>query len=126
MLLEQEAEILVTKSIYLPLVRKVLERDMEKIKQADLKFHEPYLTIVERTIIRVGYDLGIVKRQLKNKRIFVYDQGIKEGRCTYLVVNRGYRHERSLFPHLVKQTVETYVTGYLNGSSFQGVPLEQI
>ncbi|WP_227936402.1 hypothetical protein [Alkalihalobacillus deserti] len=113
-MLNKADEELITNFIYLPLVRKVFERDMEKLKTAELKFTTPYLSLVERTIMKVGIDLGKVKKQLSKKGIYVYDQGQSEGLCLYLIVIRGYRREKSLFPHLMKQTVETYINEYLN------------
>ncbi|MFC0560125.1 hypothetical protein [Halalkalibacter alkalisediminis] len=111
---DKDEEELITKGIYLPLVRKVLERDVEKLKKAELKFIGPYLLLVERTIIKIGLELGKVKRQLSQKGIYIYNEGIKEGLCLYLIVIRGYRQEKKLFPHLMKQSVETYINEYLN------------
>jgi hypothetical protein len=114
MLLENESETLVTKYIHLPFVRKVMEQDMEMLKKTELKFRDPYLILVEKTILKVGIDLGYVKKELSKKGIRIYNQGLKEGLCTYLIVTNGYHRERTFFPHLLRQNVESLVCQYLN------------
>ncbi|MFC0470777.1 hypothetical protein ACFFHM_09805 [Halalkalibacter kiskunsagensis] len=111
-MLNKEEEELVFDFIYLPLVRRVLLQDIEKVKNSNVKFTEPYILFLEKIINNVGMDLGKVKKTMFKQGIIVYDQGIIEQRCNYLIVCRGYRKEMNLFPHLMKNDVMEYIKKY--------------
>ncbi|KHF39942.1 hypothetical protein [Halalkalibacter okhensis] len=112
---DKDDEKLANQYIYLPLVRKVLERDLDSLRKAELKFNEPYIEFVEQIIIQIGRDLGQVKKEMFKKGINVYSQGKVEEISVYLFVCRGYRRELRFFSHLMKQTVEEYVRQYFIG-----------
>ncbi|WP_413379362.1 hypothetical protein [Alkalihalobacillus sp. 1P02AB] len=102
--------------IYLPLVRKVLEKDMGKFKKVGLKFERTYLNYLEKVTNKVGIDIGKVKRNMYKKGLTIYDQGRDEkGCCKYLFVCREYRQNVTLFPHLMKNKVAEYLAQYLSG-----------
>ncbi|WP_332697112.1 hypothetical protein [Halalkalibacter lacteus] len=111
-MLNKEEERLIFDFIYLPLVRKILVQDLEKVKNSKVKFTEPYILFMEKVINKVGMDLGKVKKTLFKKGITVYDQGNVEQRCIYLIVCRGYRQKMNLFPHLMKNDVMEYMKKY--------------
>jgi hypothetical protein len=109
---DKDDEHLANQFIYLPLVRKVLERDLHFLRDAKLKFNEPYIEFVEQVIIQIGKDLGRVKKEMFQRRLSVYNQGKVGELSVYLFVCKGYRREVRLFPHLMKQSVEEYVRKY--------------
>jgi hypothetical protein len=104
---------LVMRFIYVPMVRKVLVRDMERIESAEFKFHEPYFALMEKTLNKVGMDIRDIKKEMSKSGISVYHQGLVSEKCNYLVICRGYREEMNLFPHLIKNEVLKYMTQYL-------------
>jgi hypothetical protein len=112
-MINKEERNLVMKFIHLTLLRKVLEHDMEKIKNADLKFKEPYLLLLEKTTNKVGIDLGKVKKDMFKQGISVYNLGQEDQVCKYLIACRGYRENMNLIPHLMKNTVLEYMEMYL-------------
>ncbi|MDT8861026.1 hypothetical protein N0O92_12355 [Alkalihalobacillus sp. MEB130] len=114
-MIKKEEEFLANRFIHLPLVRKVLERDLLSLRKADLKFNEPYIQFVERVIIEIGKDIGSVKKEMFQKGLTVYNQGKIGDVTTYLVSCRGYRREMRFFPHILKQSVEEYVHEYFSG-----------
>jgi hypothetical protein len=85
-MLSEEDLKLVMRFIYVPLVRKVLVQDMERIKNAGLKFHEPYLELFEKTLNKVGMDIRDIRKAMSKSGISVYDQGKVNDQCKYLVV----------------------------------------
>ncbi|GAE36453.1 hypothetical protein [Halalkalibacter akibai] len=113
-MLNKEELKLVKHYIYLPLLRKVLEYDNQKIKETNLKFTAPYLLLIEKTINQVSLDLGKVKKEMLRKGITVYNQGKGDNVCKYLIVCRGYRENMNLFPHLMKNEVLEYMEQYLS------------
>ncbi|GAE25186.1 hypothetical protein JCM9140_1165 [Halalkalibacter wakoensis JCM 9140] len=114
-MLNKNEEFLASQYIHLPLVRKVLERDLLYLRKANLKFNEPYIQFVEQIITEIGKDLGAVKKEMFQNGLTVYEQGKSGEVYTYLIVCRGYRSEMRFFPHLLKQSVEEYINKYFSG-----------
>lgn len=113
-MLDEEQENLVKKFIFLPLVRKVLELDKEKIKKAGFKFEETYLNIVERAITKVTSDLRDTKLAMKKIGMTVYDNGKDDtGTYRYLVVHKGYQREIGFLPNVIKVNVRECMDIYL-------------
>lgn len=117
MIMIEEEQDLIYKFIYLPLVRKVLEQDLIKMKQAGLKFTDPYVEFMEKRIIQVGKEIGKVKWKMNARNIKVYGTGVEKDRVEtlwkYLVVCRGYEEEIRLPTYVIETHVREYVQEYI-------------
>lgn len=117
MIMSEEESDLVYKFIYLPLVRKVLERDLTKIKQAGLKFNDPYITFIEKRIIQTGKEIGDIKWKMNARNIKVYEDGLEKKESmtvsNYLVVYRGYREVVRLPDYVIRNNVMEYMRDYI-------------
>ena len=87
---------------------------MKRIKNAGLKFSEPYLVLVERVLTKVGMDIRALKVEMGKKGIKVVNRGKVDQMCHYVVYSRGYEREIHLFPHLIKNNVQKYIMTYMN------------
>lgn len=117
MIMTEEEQDLIYKFIYLPLVRKVLEHDLAKIKRAGLKFNDPYITFMEKRIIQVGKELGNIKWKMSARKIKVYGNGVEKDRVEtmwkYLAVCRGYEEEIRLPVYVIETNVRDYIGEYI-------------
>ncbi|NEU31973.1 hypothetical protein GN156_14480 [bacterium LRH843] len=105
------------KFIYLPLVRKVMEQDLIKIRQAGLKFESPYMTLIENKILQISKEIGMIKREMMKRSLSVYEnrreiQSEATSVLKYLIVCRGYREEFNPDTILVKNNVEKIMRTY--------------
>lgn len=103
----EESEI-IADYILLPLVRKTLERDREIIEKSKVKFKEPYITMIDKTLKELSQDLNKVKREIREQKM----KFVKQTDLNYKVFVRGWEFNKRYHPNIaadwVKQRIEIY------------------
>ncbi len=110
--LNDEERSLVYRFICLPYVKKVLERDLSKIKKAGVKFPHLYDAFFHKKMDEVSYDLREIKKEMAKRKITVYEENACEDAIRYLVVFRGYEQKISFSPPIMRNYVNEYLENY--------------
>jgi hypothetical protein len=107
--------VLVKDCIIYPVILDVLERDIQKIKLVDLKIPMVYLNNLKHIQHLVTRELTDINKELRNRGIKIYEQekSVHKGiSAKYLC--RGYTHEISFLPSLIRSCVVIKVSVLLN------------
>ncbi|MDV2683787.1 hypothetical protein RYX56_05620 [Alkalihalophilus lindianensis] len=109
---------LILKYIYLPMTRRVIEKDLEKMEASKFKFSDIYLDFFKSKIDWIGKDIGELKREAKRKGIAVHELGVDSSSsvkyCNYLVVVRGQEQEMKVLSHVMANNVRDILRSYVN------------
>ncbi|KZE65055.1 hypothetical protein AV545_03795 [Paenibacillus jamilae] len=104
---------LVIDFIQLPYVLDVLELNLKKIKQSDLKMKELFVLYLEGLQSRVLADLKIVRQKMRQRGIKVFD-GVRSDKdlvTEYLC--RGYTHTLRFLWSKIRRDVEVRIAAYM-------------
>jgi hypothetical protein len=104
-IISEEELILVKEYVLLPVILDVLERDIGKMKIADLKVPIIYIGNLKQTQDAVTRELYIIRQELRKRGIKVYEREQTANGIKASYVCRGYRHELSFLPALIRTTV---------------------
>ena len=101
-------------SIYLPLARKLLERDLATIQNGELfKIKEPYIRVIQQTIEKINNELKNVKTNMYKIGLKVVE-GEQEGLFKkYDWFCRGYNGTRTFNSHNIKMQVRDILLYYM-------------
>jgi hypothetical protein len=106
----KEEKDLIYSYILLPIVRRLLERDMKDIEVSGIKFKEPYIRLIEDALKCLSVNLRDVKSEIWKRQIKM----IRHGDLDYEAVVRGWTHHVVLHPNLAKEWVENKISELLN------------
>lgn len=109
LLKDEEVQQLAHRFIFLPLARRVLEQDRQKIEQAKFKIPYPYTALIDSAIKRITEGLRDTKREMRRTGLSVYEQ---EG-GGYLLVCKGYQREVSYTVDSMRRHVAEVMQEYL-------------
>ncbi|ODA08272.1 hypothetical protein [Paenibacillus polymyxa] len=115
---------LVIDFIQLPYVLDVLELNIKKIKQSDLKMKELFVLYLEGLQSRVLMDLKAVRQKMRQRGIKVFD-GVKSDKdlvTEYLC--RGYTHTMRFLWSKIRNDVEVRIAAYMDVDLSKLVRLE--
>lgn len=115
---------LVIDFIQLPYVLDVLELNLKKIKQSDLKMKELFVLYLEGLQNRVLADLKVVRQKMRQRGIKVFD-GVRSDKdlvTEYLC--RGYTHTMRFLWSKVRIDVEMRIAAYMDVDMNKLVRLE--
>ncbi|KAF6630602.1 hypothetical protein H6F38_14340 [Paenibacillus sp. EKM208P] len=104
---------LVIDFIQLPYVLDVLELNLKKIKQSDLKMKELFVLYLEGLQSRVLMDLKVVRQKMRQRGIKVFD-GVRSDKdlvTEYLC--RGYTHTMRFLWSKIRRDVEVRIAAYM-------------
>ncbi|MBP3951117.1 hypothetical protein [Bacillus suaedae] len=101
--------------IYLPMARKVMEKDLTKVNAAGFKFSEPYTEMIEGCIERIGKEIYKIKRDLNKIGLKVYAKDRVQGDLfvRYLVKCRGFEQEMAILSEVMKNSVRDIIINYM-------------
>lgn len=99
--------------LYLPMVIKVLERDLELINKIPLKLKNPYSRIVEGAIKLVHNDLKASEMYLLRNSMKVLKWDSDNDSTTYIFQSRGTEDHRKLLNIEIKNKCEELLGAYL-------------
>ncbi|WP_311078144.1 hypothetical protein [Paenibacillus polymyxa] len=115
---------LVIDFIQLPYVLDVLELNLKKIKQSDLKMKELFVLYLEGLQSRVLMDLKVVRQKMRQRGIKVFD-GVRSDKdlvTEYLC--RGYTHNMRFLWSKIRRDVEVRIAAYMEVDMNKLVRLE--
>ncbi|MGO4888000.1 hypothetical protein ACJ2A9_09600 [Anaerobacillus sp. MEB173] len=91
--LSHEESLLIEKSIVLPLVRTVLEKDLKTIQNSPFKIKGPYIQLVDQALLMLSKESRSIKQETFKRGIKVV-KGLNDGTFSrYEYFNRGYHGE---------------------------------
>jgi hypothetical protein len=94
----------------------ILEDDLEVIKQANFKLHEPYTHLVEEVLKKIRLDLRDMKSIMRELDIKVMDQQrVNEDFVKYDYFAHGYRGEMRYWDAAIKMKVTRLLERYFRG-----------
>ena len=102
------------KKLYLPMLIKILEQDLELIRSLPFKLNRPYLIIVENA-------LNYIRKDLKASEFFLtkHDmrliRGETEDNCTeYILISRGHEERKKYTSIQLREKTEEMMYTYLS------------
>ena len=99
--------------LYLPMLIKVLEKDIDQINKQPLKLKRPYLQIVETAIEKISKDLKTSEMYLLRNSMKVYKWGSDSDSTTYIFQSRGKEDHQKLLNEEIKNKCEELLGAYL-------------
>lgn len=107
-----EEKRLVEQMIFLPLVKKVLEYNANMLA-AHVKLPQPYLQFNENLFQLVSNDLQLVKREMHQRGIKVFEDSRDSTNIIYKAYIRGYEETHRYAIIFLKNKTEQYLSHYL-------------
>lgn len=96
---------------------ELLENDIETIKSADFKLHEPYLHFVEEVLKKVRIDIRDMKEKMRELKIKVYDQKeVNEDFVEYEYFAHGYQGHMRYWKAALKMHCTKLLEKYFRGA----------
>jgi hypothetical protein len=99
--------------ILLPIVLTVLEHDKKAIEKTNLKFHRPYLDMMNMAMKRVTKDVNRIKRELGSRGIKIVSQEKREHGLYCVFLCRGHRDVFEMWSDFLKAETEIRMMKYL-------------
>ena len=99
--------------LYLPMLIKVLEKDIDQINKQPIKLKRPYLQIVESTIETISKDLKESEMYLLRNSMKVFKWGSDSDSTTYIFQSRGIENHQKLLNVEIKNKCEELLGAYL-------------
>lgn len=104
-------------AIYLPMLLKVLQRDLFIIEQSPFKLKKPYMNMIESTIHAVQKDLSGVKRYLRKNSMGVEQLKSDDIFTMYAFRYKGYEEHHNYFNPRLRNRVEELLDIYLKSEN---------
>ncbi|WP_257349239.1 hypothetical protein [Pseudalkalibacillus decolorationis] len=86
----KEESALIDRYILYPMVLTILDRDLQAIQQAPLKFTQPYVQWIEYKMKEVSFALHEIRKEMKSENIKVSPLRRVQDTSEYNVIVRGY------------------------------------
>ncbi len=119
-----EEKSLIEQMIFLPLVKKVLEHDMNALATYT-KLPRPYLQLHEDVFQAVSNDLRITKREVYRRGIKVFEESRDHSSIQYKAYVRGYEETHCYALIFLKNKTEKYLTHYIQTTRNTAQPSEE-
>jgi Cu2+-containing amine oxidase len=97
--------VMVKDSIIYPVILDVLERDIGKMKLIDLKIRMIYINNLKHIQNLVTYELTEIKKELSKRGIKILEQKKSKEGITAKYICRGYNHQVSFLPDMIRTCV---------------------
>lgn len=107
-----EEKALIEQMIFLPLVKKVLEHDVN-VLATYTKLPRPYLQLHEDVFRAVSDDLRITKREIYRRGIKVFEESRDHSSIRYKAYVRGYEETHYYAFIFLKNKTEEYLARYI-------------
>jgi hypothetical protein len=106
--------IMVKDSIIYPVILDVLERDIGLMKSIDLKIPMVYIGNLKHLQAQITQELNDIKRELRKRGIKISEQDRSVNGITTKYICRGYQHQVSFLPSMIRSCVMIKVCVLLN------------
>ncbi|MCP3738832.1 hypothetical protein [Rossellomorea sp. BNER] len=104
-------------TMYLPMVLKILERDMEIFDKGDFKLRRPYLELIEEAMKAVQKDLKLAKVHLRKENISIAEVERDNEFTKYSFYYKGYEEFHSYFNPRLRNKCEELLKKYLKNEN---------
>ncbi|MGE6260848.1 hypothetical protein ACQKCU_23730 [Heyndrickxia sporothermodurans] len=104
---------IIEKSIYLPMLLTVLDKDLKVFNSSTVKLKTPYVEWIEETMIVIQKELAEVKRYMKQQQIKVEKGKTEENFTQYFIVYKGYDEYQKYFNPWLRNRTEELIRYYL-------------
>lgn len=74
----EERMVYFERSIYLPMLLIVLEKDYKLVKNGEFKLKHPYMLLIEQARLRIEQDLKVTKAYLLHHQMYVIKNSVDE------------------------------------------------
>ncbi len=115
MLIPEHDELIIEKAIYLPLLVKILNRDLAVIEQSQFKFKQPYINFVDKVNHSIQKELSETKKYMFDNKIKVVESGTEGSLLKYLIVYKGYERLDKYYIYTLRMRSERMLEDYLFG-----------
>ncbi|MBO1511695.1 hypothetical protein [Metabacillus bambusae] len=103
----------IEKSIYIPMVVSIFNRDLTVIEKSPFKLHRPYLALVEESLKLAQKDLAVVRQELHRQNIKVHEVERDEAFTLYSFLYNGYEEKHNYFNPRIRNKVCELIEIYL-------------
>ncbi len=110
----KEEMVMVKDCIIYPVVLDVLERDIGKMKLIDFKFPLIYVNTLKNVQNMVILELTVIRKELRKRGIKIYEQKRTTEGISAQYLCRGYNHQISFLPGVIRSCVAIKVCVLLN------------
>ncbi|QFF98694.1 hypothetical protein PB01_07535 [Psychrobacillus glaciei] len=100
-------------NIYLPMLIKILEKDVELINRLTFKLHRPYLKVVDNALELIRKDLKQSDIYLIRFHMRLIKDKLENGNIEYTYISSGYEERHALISTQLKGKTEELMTAYL-------------
>lgn len=100
-------------AIYLPMVLKILNRDMQVVTSSPFKLKRPYLELIEETMKTIQAELARVRRYMRNNKMKVEKIQTDDAFTMYMFLYKGYEEHHNYFNPRLRNRVEELLRHYL-------------
>jgi hypothetical protein len=107
--LTDEEEKLINNYIFLPLVRRIFERDRKLIESGHFKLKAAYFDLIDRVTLNITDDLRKTKKAMFDQKMKIYKMDERH----FKIVCRGYHHEMGFHSSIMREKVEMLMKKYL-------------
>ncbi|SFE71757.1 hypothetical protein [Alteribacillus iranensis] len=118
--IDEEEHIMIHYSILLPLVKRVLEQDIQRFEKSSFKVKDPYLHMIQHALERLHKDMHLIKQFMRKHRIRVNFEENDGMFSRYSYVCRGYEGKSSYLNANLKRQTRHCMDAYFSRRS----PLE--
>ncbi|WP_075981508.1 hypothetical protein [Bacillus massilinigeriensis] len=99
-------------AIYLPMLLKVLERDLLIINNSPFKIKKPYLDLIEQIMKEIQSELRKVKQYMKKNKLEVHQINHDEAFTMFLFLYKGYEEHHNYFNPRIRNKVQELMEHY--------------
>ena len=99
-------------TLYLPMVIKVLEKDIERINELPFKFNRPYLKIVEDALKKVKQDLKAAEVYLTRNHMRMERVEFNHEYSIYMYGSGGIEERHRILNKQIKLKCEEIIHSY--------------
>jgi len=94
-------------SILFPIILSILERDIKKLQEVDLKIPMVYIGYLRKVQDSITQEMTELRKEMRKLGIKIYEDNKTEGGREYKVKCRGYQHTFGLFTDNIRTKVIT-------------------
>ncbi|GIN57396.1 hypothetical protein [Lederbergia ruris] len=103
----------IEQAIYLPILLKILQRDLQLIEKTPFKLGNPYIKLIEETIATIQKDLSKVKYYMSHHGIKVQRLKSDEAFTMYCFFYKGYEELHNYFNPKLRHKTEELMEFYI-------------
>jgi hypothetical protein len=105
---------LVKESILFPLLMDILEKDIQTLSNVKLRAGKHYISSLRRVQDRIHADLALLRTEMYQRGLKVYEQQRKDYGIEAKYLCRGYHQDFRMLMGFVNAELSRYMSHYLN------------